>query len=529
MKVTQTDLDKRLIDVSAALRGAEALERPAPKAPSALMEGALRSAADSVADEVVAGLTKYRDTGASFGVWGLISQASKGRSEEERKELLDNGFPAALEDRLAALVHSALIQRGYSAQAVHFDSRDNYDGLLELRVSGVKAGVAESTEAHARLVRGPDAVDPQQKRAVHTVALHTTAKLLTDAAAEVAVFDKYVDRLSAPEGIRTATVALEKAARQLEQLRGVEIGAAQAEPYREVQRAYATLLFALSSVEHAYQHGYDADQELQRRKDHPGSGLQQIGTALLEKTGLMPGNYERRIQDALTSLYSSAPVRSTRPTQIAAHDYVAAQFSWASAELLADPAKADLLLKSARQLELADLALETKDTGRARALLRDVAANLCWSMGPTLVAAQMIARLGDLEMSAGRNDKASRAYVGALRVMNLHLPKEHVLVREVAAKLKESGERWIASLDPNKSQPMPYEARSARATAETVAKELDLQGILSSTAPAITTPPGADPATFAEALTRARPGELHTPPTDLYWQLHYAILGPMRG
>ena len=41
--------------------------------------------------------------------------------------------------------------------------------------------------------------------------------------------------------------------------------------------------------------------------------------------------------------------------------------------------------------------------------------------------------------------------------------------------------------------------------------------------PPATTDPGAGPAAFAEALGRARPGELHTPPNDKHWQLHYAI------
>lgn len=529
MKTKQSDLNARLIDVGAALRGAEPLDRPAPSAPPPLQEAVLRSVADNVAQEVIDRLAKYRDTTANFGVRGLIFQAIKGRPEEEQREVWRGGLSEGFEDRLAALLHSALIQRGYSAGDINFDKRNNYDGMLEMTVSGVQSGVEQSTEAHARLVGGPNPIEPRSKGVVYTLSLHTMAKLLTDAAIEVPTLDRYVNRFGAPEVIRKATVALEKAARQLEQLRGVEIGPGQAEPYRQVQRSYAQLLFALSNVEYAYQSGHDADQELLRRKEHPRSGLRQIGAALLESTAPTPGNFERRIQDALNSLYAAAPLNDTRPAKISATDYVATQFSWASREILADPAKAEVLLKQARQLELADLAIETKDYKRALGILRGISSELSSSLGSTLVTGQMIARLGDLEVLAGRDDKASRAYVGALRVMTLHLPKDHALVRAVATKLKESGERWLGSLDTDHTKPMSYEARTARSDAEAIAKQLELDAILSSKGPAITTDPGAGPTAFAEALPRARPGELHTPPDDLYWQLHYAIHGPIRG
>lgn len=528
MKVRPNDLQDRLVGISAALRGAEPLERPAPKAPPAFLEGVLRSVADRVADEVIERLTKYRDTNTSFGVVGLMNQAIKERPEQEQEQVWRSGFSGAIQDRLSIHIHAALAQRGYSAALLRFDSRDNYDGMLELHISGAKAGVEESTEAHARLVRGPNRIDPQQG-AVRTMALHTTARLLSDAAVEAQAFDKFSLREEAPESIRKATVALEKAARQLEQLRGTQVGPEQAEPYRDVQRAYASLLFTLSGfdfLDRVYRGAGDADRELLRRGER--SGLQQIAAALLEKTGITAGNFERRIQEALVSLYESAPLSPTRPTKISATDYVSTQLSWASPEVLADPVKADLLLKQARQLEMVDLAVETKDFARARDGLRGVASDLSLSLGPALVTGQMIARLGDLELLAGRDDKASRAYVGALRVMKLHLPNDHALIREVATKLKQSGERWIASLDTDPKKPMPFEARSARSEADAVAKELELDAILNSKAPAITADPGVGPAAFAEALGRARPGELHTPPSETYWQLHYAIFGPMR-
>lgn len=528
MKVRANDLQDRLVDISAALRGAEPLQRPAPKAPPTGLDGAFRSVADCVADEVVERLTKFRDPDSSFGVAGLMGEAMKGWPEQEQEQVWRSGFPGAFQDRLSAHIHAALAQRGYSAPLLRFDSRDNYDGMLELHIGGAKAGVEESTEAHARLVRGPNRIDPQQG-AVRTMALHTTARLLSDAAVEAQAFDKFSLREQAPESIRKATVALEKAARQLEQLRGTQIGPEQAEPYRDVQRAYASLLFTLSGfdfLDHVYRGAEDADRELLRRGER--SGIKQIAAALLEKTGITAGNFERRIQEALVSLYESAPLSPTRPTQISSTDYVSTQLSWASREVLSDPVKADLLLKQARQLEMVDLAVESKDFVRARDGLRGVASDLSWSLGPVLVTGQMIARLGDLELLAGHDDKASRAFVGALRVMKQHLPNDHVLIREVASKLKASGERWIASLDSDPKKAMPYEARTARFEADAIAKELELDAILSSKAPAITTDPGAGPAAFAEALGRARPGELHTPPNDKHWQLHYAIFGPMR-
>jgi hypothetical protein len=69
-----------------------------------------------------------------------MNQAIKERPEQEQEQVWRSGFSGAIQDRLSIHIHAALAQRGYSAPLLRFDSRDNYDGMLELHISGAKGG-----------------------------------------------------------------------------------------------------------------------------------------------------------------------------------------------------------------------------------------------------------------------------------------------------------------------------------------------------------------------------------------------------
>lgn len=501
--------------------------QPPPQAPPSSMESVLHSAADYVADAIVTGLWRPWQAEHRFDVEDLLLRALKGLTEAQRQEIRSYGLPNALQERLSALIHFALSSRGRSAAAIRFAPRPSPDGKLELKVQGVKVGGESSWREYARL-NSDVAYQEAQQRTTSQLTLRTAAELLTKAAAE-AMKLQAPSREETQEQVRRAIVALEKAARQLKQVQRTGVPQ-QSRDYRAMQRAYAKLLLSLS--------GHDP---IDGRPGGEGmdTGPASIIQVLLTRLGVQGSSedsVERRAQNALASLFESAPVPAAMTEKISDAEYAYTKLSWASSALLCDPVKAALLLRMSQKLAFADQAIEAGDDRRARGILRDVGAELNWSLGPELVTAQVLLMLGDLEAGVGADARAYQAYVGALRVVVRHLPPEHILVREVAGKVRQSGEAWLASLSASPRPQrhldtvMPDAARSARLEVERTEEELGIVAILGSNTPAITTPPGAGSRAFAEGLRRARPGsgELHQVPSDLHVQLDHALFGYWR-
>src|SRR5688572_27529483 len=88
-KVRSDHAFDRAAQVASDLRGVEQLPRAKPGPEQALLDRAIKLAAENAADEIANGAQRYRDDRFTFGVMGLISHAAKDWPENDRKAIYD--------------------------------------------------------------------------------------------------------------------------------------------------------------------------------------------------------------------------------------------------------------------------------------------------------------------------------------------------------------------------------------------------------------------------------------------------------
>ncbi len=549
MKIYPSHLQDRVADVGGELRNAE---RISPSASMAIddptIDRAIRDAAESIAQSILAGRTKHRDVDFEFTVRGWISDAVKQWPARDAEKVWQFGDGHQLQDKLEAALTQKLASAGFKSERIEY-SRDNMDQLLELRVRGVQPVPAEPSARAVQATEGP-------KTSATITDLHTAKNVLASASSlmdeaaltfgkhyEEAFRRGYLSRAD-PKLIHTVTVSLEKAAAQLSKVRLTpELGRAvglDAE-LKAVQQSYVRLMYGLIDAPNLYSDALEADRKLKPLSEGgrpTGSAIERIMSQFSATKKLLKGEavggYERRLQQALVSLYDNAPIfASGRRDKLPAHGVIGKAFSFATPEMVADPKQAAVLAGLGAQFENAANAEAAGQYERAKSGHRHVAFELLHHFGPSMVTAEALIRLGDFEESFGRNDKASRVHVAAMQIMKEHLPDNHVLMVETAKKLERTGTAWLKSLDPDGSKPMPYKARGANATADSVREALKLDAILAQTRTTDAGPAKASAEAWKSGLEGAKPGENFSwqAKTEreswLYRQVHYGICGPM--
>lgn len=149
--------------------------------------------------------------------------------------------------------------------------------------------------------------------------------------------------------------------------------------------------------------------------------------------GESTGNYERRVQNALASLYANAPIFPAAGEQkLPALDFVAQTFSLATQEMLRDPNKAAVFSKLAYTAEAAANAAAAGHYDRAKHASRDVAFELLHRFGPSLVdraGADQIGRYrrGSLETRTGRCERGRIFPLGAAKRERARALRPHSL------------------------------------------------------------------------------------------------------
>lgn len=516
MKVRRDQLGDRIAEIGSALRG---VERLAPTSDSwnnnPTMDRAIHEAAGNLVQDMLAGRSKYRESEFEFRVPGVMQQVISAWPKEEAKKVWDLGAGHDFQDKLQAELEAQLARHGLAAGKIYY-STDNQDGYLELHVRGLRAGTPEPRLDPAKLTVGPTAD-------LANVALRTRQLLLSSATERLdtatEVLGKYygADRKgtrSDPKLIHDVTVALEKVVRPL-----AAVSAAQAdsssqaleEAQRGLQKSYVRLMYALVDAPDVYDNASRADDGIKQggaKRSVLDWVMGQFSDAKRLLKGEKTGNYERRLQEAMVSLYAHAPVfPGAQAQKLSAPDFVAETFSTATPEMLKNPYQAGLLTKLGVSAELAANAEAAGRFDRAKDAYRQVSFQLLHYFGPSMVTAEAILELGDFEERVGRNDSASRAYVGALRIMKRHLPDNHGLVIETAKKLERTSKAWIGGLDKDPSKPMPLEARDALALTEAARKELGLDAILAQTDSVTTALEKASPEQWTAGLSAAKPNE----------------------
>lgn len=547
MKIRAPELLDRALQVGAEIRNAERIGAPKAHdaATLATVDKAVAGATQAMAQEIVAGRGKYRERDFSFSVLAHMRDQAAKMPAEEGERIWKFGGDAALQDKVEAQLTAALAGHGLAADAVRF-STANYDGILEVRVRGVHEGPpAPTPEALARVTGAASnsATTPLDARTSGAI-FATTTRLLDEATSAVTGYERagYDGRTDA-KVIGKLTVALEKAGKQLGAVNAAGGGPA-TEAAQQLQQAYVRLLYTLSGATDLFAHAQQADD---RGAGAPAATDEKADKGLIRwmmdalsagksKVVGESGSFEKRIRAALVGLYDHAPLGATPATPPATrNEQVQAGFSLATPAMVSDPRTVALFDALAAQRETAANAELVGDYPRAKSAYRNVASELAGALGPALVTGQALAELGDFSLRAGKDDRASRAYVGALRIMLQHLPADHALVRETAQKLETTGSRWLASLDGDQAKPMASTARIENAQADRIRAELGLDAILAQQGPATTTLPGASAAEWGSALDRARAN--HTPRTESgpgwsdpsYGAIHQAIHGPSRG
>ena len=517
VKIRAPELFDRANQVASEARNAERL---APRSPPdattlALVDTAVAKIAQKVATDVVAGAEKFRDRDFSFGVRGEMHQAIEHLPKDQQDRVWNFGGDVALQDKLEAEVTRALASRGLTAK-VGF-STANYDGMLTLLLSGVRAGAPEPTpEALARVTgAAPKSAAPLDSRTSQKV-VETTTRLLDEATALVGASSG--SRLT-PSQASKLTAGLEKAAKQL----ASASSAGATSP--EIQLSYAKLLYALSDSRDLYERAGAAEPPPRA----PRTGLfgwVMDGLAAAKNDG----NFEKRVRAAVVTLYDHAPVAapSAESPRLSRAEQFHAAFPHATAEMLRDPQTLAVFTAVAPQRELATNAELTGSYDRAKHALRSVAGDLSAKLGPTLVTGQAVLDLAELSERFGKDEAARRGYEGALYVFARHLPSDHALVVGTAQKLVAAQDRLMAKLDADKSDPMEVTARMRQYDFDYLDNKLGVRALAAKT-PSTDRVEGASAGEWSAALPRAAglpPSKLANGYQDeLFHTLHHAIFG----